>query len=73
MDLHVHLNRGNTLFGTSDLEVHVTSEVFRVGDVAHDIWRIAVHHETHSNTRHWSLERYTGVHERKYRATRSSH
>ena len=33
MQLHVHLNGRDTVFGTGHLEVHVAGEVFGVGDV----------------------------------------
>ena len=55
MDFHIHLNSRNTLLGTRYFEVHIAREVLCVGDVAEDIWRLAVHHQTHRNTGYWAL------------------
>ena len=37
MNFHIHLEGGNSLFGTSDLEVHIASEIFGVHEVSEDI------------------------------------
>src|SRR5690606_28447861 len=47
LDLDVHLDGGDTVFGAADLEVHVTEVVFVTQDVAQDRDATSVADQTH--------------------------
>jgi len=63
-DLDVHLQCGDALGRTCDLEVHVTVVVFLAGDVGEDAVAVTLRHQTHRDSGDRALEGHTGVHHR---------
>ena len=61
-DLDVHLQRGDSLAGTGNLEIHVAVMIFGTGDVGEDGVLIAFHHQAHGDTGASGLERHASVH-----------
>ena len=72
-DLDIHLQRGDALFGPCDLEVHIAVVIFGAGNIRQDGIIIAFLYQAHRDARDWSLERNTGIHERKCSAADGSH
>src|SRR5690554_687503 len=73
LDLDVHLQRGNTLLGTGNLEVHVAQVIFVTQDVGQDGKLVAFLDQTHGDTGNRRLQRHTGIHQRQGRTTDRSH
>jgi hypothetical protein len=67
-DLDVHLQGGDALSGTGDLEVHVAQVIFVTQDVGQDDEALAFLDQTHGDTRHRRLDRHAGVHQGQRRA-----
>ena len=72
-DLDVHLQGGDAVFGTTDLEVHVAVVVFVAEDVGEDGVAIAFHDQTHGDTGNRGLDRHTGGHQRQRAAADGGH
>ena len=63
LDLDVHLESGDPLGGSRDLEVHVAVVVFLPGDVGQDREAIPFADEAHRHPGDRRLDRNAGVHE----------
>ena len=64
-DLDVHLQRGNALAGSGDLEVHIAVVIFRAGDVGQDGVVVALLDQAHRDAGDRRLERNAGIHQRQ--------
>ena len=70
LDLDIHLDGGDALFGAGDLEVHVAQEVFEALDIGEDGDAVAVgvFNEAHGATRDGCLDGDARIHQRQRRA-----
>ena len=73
VDLGVHLERGDAVLGSCDLEVHVAEVILVAQDVGEDCEVIAFLDQAHRDSSHWSLEGHTSIHQRKGRAADAGH
>src|SRR5690606_6436130 len=73
LDLDVHLQRGDAVGGTGDLEVHVAQVVFVTQDVGQHGELLAFQHQAHGDTGHRRLHRHAGVHQRQGGAAHGGH
>ena len=75
LDLDVHLDGGDAVDGTRDLEVHIAEEVFKALDVGKDaeFARCLVLDEAHRNARDGSLDGHACVHQRHRGAADGRH
>src|SRR5262249_547183 len=62
-DLDVHLERGDAVGRSGDLEVHVAVVVLGSHDVGEDAGLVAFLHQPHRDAGHRRLERYARVHQ----------
>ena len=64
-DLDIHLQSGDTVHGTGNLEVHVAQEVFQTLDVGQhgQFAAFLVRNQTHRDARNGSMDRNAGVHQ----------
>ena len=65
LDLDVHLQGGNPLGRTGDLEVHVAKVIFVTQDIGEHGKLVAVLDQAHGNTCNGCLQRHTGCHQRQ--------
>ena len=72
-DLDVHLDGGDALVGSADLEVHVAEMILVAEDVREDSVLVTFHDETHRHTSDRRLDGDTRVHHRQASATNGSH
>ena len=61
-NLNVHLQRCDTLRGTSDLEVHITKMILVAQDIGENGKIICFLDQSHGYACDWIAERYTCVH-----------
>ena len=84
MDLHIHLKRSHTFSRTSYLKVHIASKILCIHQICQHICLIDIvssniltlldiHHQPHRYTRHWPLQRHTGIHQRETTRTGRGH
>ena len=73
LDLDIHLQGGDTLFGSCNLEVHVTQVVFQSLDVRQDLEGVAFLNQTHRHAGYRGFDRHTGIHQRQRGAAHRSH
>ena len=64
-DLDIHLQRGNSIFGAGDFEIHIAVMVFGARDVGQNGVLVAFFHQSHSDARDGRLQRNTRVHQRE--------
>src|SRR5579862_53290 len=72
-DLDVHLERGDAVTRSGDLEVHVTEVVLGALDVGQDHVVVALFDEAHRNAADRRRDRDAGVHQRERRAADRAH
>src|SRR5581483_521629 len=72
-DLDVHLERGDAVTRTGDLEVHVTEVVLGALDVGQDHVVVALLDEAHRDAAHRCGDRHARVHQRERRAAHRAH
>ena len=65
VDLGVHLERGDAVLGSCDLEVHVAEVILVAQDVGEDCEVIAFLDQAHRDSSHWRLEGHSSVHQRE--------
>ena len=63
LDLDVHLQGGDAVFGARNLEVHVAEVIFFAEDVAQDDELVAFLHQSHGDARNGLLHADAGVQE----------
>ena len=73
LDLDVHLERGDAVFGPGDLEVHVAQVVLQADDVAQDRVPVSFHDKPHGDARHGRLEGNARVEQRERRGADRGH
>lgn len=73
VDLDVHLQGGDALVGTGNLEVHVAQVVFVTEDVGQDGELLAFLDQAHGDTGDRRLDRHTGIHQRQGGAAHGGH
>ncbi len=73
VDLDVHLDGRDTLFGAANLEVHVAERILVAEDVGEDCVAVAFLDEAHRHTGHRRLDRHAGIHQRECAAANRSH
>ena len=75
LDFNVHLNRGDALFGTGHLEVHIAEEVLKSLNIRHNhvFAGFGVFDKSHRAARHRRLNRHAGVHQRHRGTAYGSH
>ncbi len=72
-DLHVHLERGDPLARSGDLEIHVPEVVFKPEDIGEHDHLVAFLDETHGDARDRGLDGHACVHERQRTAANRGH
>ena len=73
LNLDVHLQGGDTVFGTGDLEVHVAQVVFIAEDIGEHREAVAFLDQAHGDTGHVRLERHARIHHRQRAAAHGGH
>ena len=73
LNLDIHLQRGNSVVGTSNLEVHITEVILIAEDVGQDRKIITLFDQAHCNTGNRRFHRNASVHECEAGATNGSH
>ena len=73
LDLDVHLQRGDAIGATGDLEVHVAEVIFVAEDVGEHLELAALEHEAHGDACHRRLQRHAGIHQREAGAADRGH
>src|SRR3954468_8352547 len=73
LDLDVHLERGDALLGTGDLEVHVAEMVLVTEDVGENRETLVFEDQAHRDARGRPLQRHAGIHQRERSAADRSH
>src|SRR5712691_7367945 len=64
-DLDVHLQGGDALGSSSDLEIHIAEMVFIAQNVAQDADLFPFFDQAHGDPGHRRFDRHTGIHERE--------
>ena len=72
-DLDIHLQGGDTVFGTGHLEVHIAQVVFVTQNVGENSKLVAFLDKTHGNASHVVLHRDAGVHQGQAPAADARH
>ncbi len=72
-DLDVHLDGGNALVGSADLEIHVAEMILVTEDVRQDGVLLALHDEAHRDAGDRCLDGHASVHHRQASATDGRH
>ena len=72
-DLDVHLQSGDALAGSGNLEVHVAVVIFSAGNVGEDGVVVAFLHQAHGHAGHCALERNASVEQREACAADRGH
>ena len=73
VDLDIHLERGHTLLGAGDFEVHVAEMILVTENIRQHGKAIIFLDQTHCDSRNRGLQRYTRIHQRQARATDAGH
>ncbi|CUT16300.1 hypothetical protein BF49_7380 [Bradyrhizobium sp.] len=73
LDLDVHLERGDALLGTGDLEVHVAEMVLVTENVRENREALVFEDQAHRDARGRPLQRHAGVHQRERGAADRCH
>src|SRR5438445_2727856 len=73
LDLDVHLERGDSVPRSRDLEVHVAQRVLDALDVRQHRELALARHQAHRDARDRGLDRHAGVHQREGRSTHRGH
>jgi hypothetical protein len=73
LDLDVHLQRGDAVGGTGDLEVHVAEMILVAENVGQDGEPVAFLDQAHGDTGHRRLQRHAGIHQRQRGAADGRH
>ena len=63
LDLDIHLQCGDALFSSGDLEVHIAEVIFSTLDIGQDHIVFAFLDEAHGDTCDRGLDRHTGIHQ----------
>ncbi len=61
----IHLQRGDAVLGSRNLEIHVAVMIFRSRNVGQDGVLFAFLHQSHRNASHWSFQRHACIHQRE--------
>ncbi len=72
-DFNIHLQRGDSILGPGDLEIHVTVMILSPRDISKDGVVVSFLHQSHSDARNWRPQRHARIHQRKRSPANRSH
>ena len=62
LNLYIHLQRGDTAFGASNFEIHVTQMILVAKDIGQHCKTVTFFDQSHGNACHVRLQRHARIH-----------
>ena len=73
VDLDIHLNSSNTIFGTGNLKIHIADMIFVTKDITQNDKLVTLLHQSHGDSGNRCFDRHPGIHQGQTTTTNRSH